>query len=319
MIENKAIISVVVPTKNRPDALRALMSDIENQEFKKFECIVVDDGSAPENKIIYKDIFDSLDSRFRYIEIDNQNNNDPGPSRARNSGIRAAVGDFIAFCDDDDRWIRSDHLSFAIKSLENYKGDLFFAGMRYSEKLLDQYLYTPAINFLTKNKISENLYNVDILSMSKFLSLRTLHCDTIVVKKSILFDAGLYFEKIRVSEDREFSYRLIDCCSKILFRSEICAELNISPHVSIFRTTALIDQYIFAYQASLRAIFVIKNRSIRKAALKTAAWDMIQVAEFFLEKNDKQHANFAIKQSILTYPSLYGIKLFIKSNIKRIY
>lgn len=316
MVENRIIVSVVVPTKDRPDTLHVLISDILNQEFKNFECIVVDDGSSSENKIKYRNILQSLDSRFRYIEIDNQNSNDPGPSRARNSGIRSASGNFIAFCDDDDRWIRSDHLNFAINSLENYGGDLFFAAMRYSERLLDQYLYTPAMKLLTKNEISENLYNVDNVSMSKFLSLRTLHCDTVVVKKSILFDAGLYFEKIRVAEDREFSYRLIDCCSKILFRSEVCAELNISPHVSIFRTTSIIDQYIFAYQASIRAIFMVKNRAIRKAALKTAAWDMIQISEYFLEKNDQQRANLAVRQSILTYPSLYGIKLWIKSIIQ---
>ena len=312
MVENKAILSVIVPTKDRPDSLRMILSDIAQQEFKNFECIVIDDGSSNENKIKYQSIFEKLDFRFRYVEIDNKLHNDPGPSRARNFGIRAAVGKFIAFCDDDDRWIRSDHLNFAVDALEKYNGDLFFAAMRYSEKLSDQYIYSIADKFLRNDKISENLFNVNVKNISKFLSLRTLHCDTIVVKKSILFEAGLYYEKIRVSEDREFSFRLVDCCDKILFRSDICAELNISPHSSIFRTTSLIDQYLFAYQASIRAIFMIKNSLIRKAALKTAAWDMIMISEYFIEKNEIDLAEIAIKRSILTYPSFSGAKRLIK-------
>ena len=315
MAENLPRASIVVPTINRPENLKVLLSDILNQNYENFECIVVDDGSSQKNKDIYHEIFKSIDLRFKYLEI--QHNINAGPSRARNFGIRMASGHFVAFCDDDDRWVRSDHLQVAVDTLENYDGDLYFAAMKYSENLNDNFLYTPAMKYLTENKISENLYKVSLKNMSEFLSLRTLHCDTIVATKKLLFDSGLYFEKLKVAEDREFSYRLVDCSSRIFFRSEVCAELNISPHDSIFRTTEIIDQYLFAYQASIRANFFVKKPLIKKTARKTAAWDMVQTAEIFMEKCDWERVNFALRQSFLTHPSYYCVKLWLKAIIQK--
>ena len=92
-------ISVIIPTYNRAHHLKAAVSSVLNQTYTDLELIIVDDGSTDATREVGEQ-FCHLDNRVRYLY---QNNG--GPSAARNMGIRAARGDFIAFLDSDDYWM----------------------------------------------------------------------------------------------------------------------------------------------------------------------------------------------------------------------
>ncbi|WP_263834158.1 glycosyltransferase family 2 protein [Salinibacter sp.] len=94
------MVSVVIPTKNRPKLLGRAINSVIGQTYGDFECIVVDDGSdIPASRVLKR--FD--DPRVRCIRYDTSR----GASAARNSGIRASSGRYIAFLDDDDEWIKT--------------------------------------------------------------------------------------------------------------------------------------------------------------------------------------------------------------------
>lgn len=99
-------VSVVVPTCNRPALLREALASIrafEGPEYS-FEILVGDNGSAPETRAAAED-FGAV-----YIKVDR-----PGAGAARNAGLHAATGDYLAFLDDDDVWLPSHlHRHFAI-------------------------------------------------------------------------------------------------------------------------------------------------------------------------------------------------------------
>ena len=88
------LVSVVIPTFNRSEALTEAVKSVQNQSYKSFELIVVDDGSSDETRCHFGDRKDLI---YLY-----QNNR--GVSAARNLGIRKARGEYIAFLDSDDRW-----------------------------------------------------------------------------------------------------------------------------------------------------------------------------------------------------------------------
>jgi glycosyltransferase involved in cell wall biosynthesis len=91
------LFSVVVPVFNR-DPSECLRS-VRAQTFSDFECLVVDDGSA--NGAEIEAAVEAMnDARFRYIRQENG-----GGGSARNAGIEAAFGRFIAFLDSDDEWL----------------------------------------------------------------------------------------------------------------------------------------------------------------------------------------------------------------------
>lgn len=92
------LASVVLPTYNRTKHLGRAIESVLNQRFEDFELIVVDDGST-ENTEAVVERFD--DDRVNYLE----HRVNQGGSAARNTGIEASRGDYVAFLDDDDSWL----------------------------------------------------------------------------------------------------------------------------------------------------------------------------------------------------------------------
>ena len=94
----KALISVVVTTFNRERLLLETLGSIRSQEWEGMEIIVVDNCSTDGTESAVTGL---NDSRIKYFRNDN------GGCIAvnRNFGISMAVGDYLAFCDDDDLWI----------------------------------------------------------------------------------------------------------------------------------------------------------------------------------------------------------------------
>ena len=84
------IVTVVIATRDRAAYLERLLGCIREQDFTIFECLVFDDGSAPETIALYEDIWRELDHRFRLILRAPQERQPGGPSRIRNRGIMEA-------------------------------------------------------------------------------------------------------------------------------------------------------------------------------------------------------------------------------------
>lgn len=91
-------VSVVIATHNRPELLREAIARALDQHYAgRIEVIVVFDKSEPENEL-------TQDAPGRSVTVI-RNTHTPGLAGARNSGIEAATGEFVAFCDDDDDWM----------------------------------------------------------------------------------------------------------------------------------------------------------------------------------------------------------------------
>ena len=92
------LVTVIIPTYNRAELLTRALNSVINQTYANLEIIVVDDASTDETQLIMSSM---IDKRMIYIRHDvNQRG-----SAARNTGIRAATGEFIAFLDDDDEYM----------------------------------------------------------------------------------------------------------------------------------------------------------------------------------------------------------------------
>ncbi|WP_454062751.1 glycosyltransferase family 2 protein [Candidatus Nitrospira salsa] len=91
-------VSVIIPTYRRPIFLRTALESVLAQTFPDFEVMVVDDASQDNTLDVVKE-FD--DNRIQYIAHEFNK----GGSAARNTGIRHARGEYIAFLDDDDEWL----------------------------------------------------------------------------------------------------------------------------------------------------------------------------------------------------------------------
>jgi len=92
----RVYVSVIIPTFNRSAFLKESIESVLAQTYRDFELIVVDDGSTDNTPEIM--------SLFE-VKISTITSKHEGPSAARNRGIMAAQGEFIAFLDSDDLWL----------------------------------------------------------------------------------------------------------------------------------------------------------------------------------------------------------------------
>lgn len=90
------LVSVIIPTYNRAATLRRTVDSALAQAYQPIEVIVVDDGSSDSTT----EVLDSYGNMIRAIRQENG-----GPSAARNTGARAAKGEWLAFLDSDDVWL----------------------------------------------------------------------------------------------------------------------------------------------------------------------------------------------------------------------
>jgi glycosyltransferase involved in cell wall biosynthesis len=102
-------VSVIIPTYNCENYICETIDSVFAQTYQDFEIIVVDDGSTDNTKEVLKKYSD----RIRYFFQEKS-----GPSVARNAGVRASLGEYLAFLDSDDIWLRNK-LEIQIKIMDS--------------------------------------------------------------------------------------------------------------------------------------------------------------------------------------------------------
>lgn len=120
------MISVILPTYNRAERVRQSIESVLKQSVKDIELIVVDDGSTDNTEDIVESI---VDQRINYIKL----NHNKGACAARNIGIEAAKGEYIAFQDSDENWYKNK-LEIELKALKEKKADVVFCKLNLSRK-----------------------------------------------------------------------------------------------------------------------------------------------------------------------------------------
>lgn len=100
-----ATVSIVIPVYNAEDFIQFTISMVQAQTYTDWELILVEDNSLDDTReILYEMRENTLDKRIKFIFLDDNNN---GPAPARNAGVEAATGRYIAYLDADDVWKRN--------------------------------------------------------------------------------------------------------------------------------------------------------------------------------------------------------------------
>ncbi len=118
------LVSVVVPTRNRPALLGDALASIVAQAYSRWEIVLVNDGGEPVENIASAALGDrTAGGRLRAFS----HAQSEGPAYARNTGIAEARGEVIAFLDDDDR-LAPAHLRGLVSALADTRSDIAYSG-----------------------------------------------------------------------------------------------------------------------------------------------------------------------------------------------
>ena len=185
-LDNSFSISVIIPTYNRRRTLSRSIESVLNQTIKAAEIFVIDDGSTDSTG-------DWVKSRYPPIKYIYQSNN--GVSNARNTGIRLAKSDWIAFLDSDDEWI-NNKLEEQVKALNKVK-ELKFC-------------HTDEIWIRNGKKLNQknNHQKFGGYIFNQCLDKCRISPSTVLCQKSLLTEMNGFDEMLSVCEDYDLWLRI---------------------------------------------------------------------------------------------------------------
>lgn len=194
------LVSVIVPIYKVEDYLERCISSILNQTWADFELILVDDGS-PDGCPLLCDQWRKKDSRIKVIHKENG-----GLSDARNSGLKIASGEFIAFVDSDD-WVSPDYLQILVESLQKNDCDIIECGIIRTRG------ETDGIRSGDGNTKVSLFQTEDALKQLIKDGLFHQYVWNKLYKRSVI--DGIFFEKGKTNEDEFWTYRVFGNAKRI--------------------------------------------------------------------------------------------------------
>jgi len=126
MLKNKAKVTIVISTYNRPDVLSVAIKSVILQTFSDWKILVIGDHCNQETE---KAVTSFNDSRIQYINLPHRVGDQSGSNSV---GIALAMTEYTAFMNQDDVWLQ-DHLEHAIEILEKTKSDFFIGKCGFAE------------------------------------------------------------------------------------------------------------------------------------------------------------------------------------------
>jgi glycosyltransferase involved in cell wall biosynthesis len=186
-----SLVSVIIPTKDRPEMLELAVQSVLAQTYKNLEIIVVNDGGVDVQKRI-----DKLNTRGNITYLKHPDNQ--GRSAARNTGIHVAKGKYIAFLDDDDTYYPY-HIQTLVEFLENSDYQIAYtdAVMAEQERRDDKYI---TVNSSVPYSLD---FDYDKILVSNYIPNLCL-----MYEKSCLDAVGLFDTSLHTHEDWDLIIKL---------------------------------------------------------------------------------------------------------------
>ncbi|WP_368895321.1 glycosyltransferase family 2 protein [Priestia megaterium] len=238
----KPLVSCIITTYKRPlKTLKRAIDSILNQTYDNIEVILVND--YPDNKTLVKEIetfLTSLENRNISHIVHEKN---LGACAARNTGITASKGEFIAFLDDDDEWLPTKIEKQLSLMIDDEIGLVYCQYFRMEKN----HIIKISPRDLCENATKE-IYTYNFIGGNSFPLLR---------KKAVL-DAGLFDENLQSSQDTDMWIRIIENDYKIRYLKEplvnyYVSDEAISTNVDKIKSgyTYLLNKYSHIYENDL--------------------------------------------------------------------
>ncbi|MBQ0028902.1 MAG: glycosyltransferase family 2 protein [Bacteroidales bacterium] len=183
------LVSAVITTHNRVDLLKRAIASVLNQTYSNVECVVVDDASTDDTNVYCE----SLPINYIRISPDERR----GGNYARNKGILAAKGEYVAFLDDDDYW-HTNKIEEQMNLVREKNAKVVYCGERLE--------FVDSDGVRCEDLLPVKWMNGDISRKILYNICTTTSC--LLVEKKLLEDIGLFDESISFWQEYELSIRL---------------------------------------------------------------------------------------------------------------
>lgn len=199
-------LSIIIPVYNAEDYLSGCLDSILAANLNGIEILLIDDGSKDGSLKLCQ----NYKKRFPFVQVFNQDN--CGPSAARNHGLNESNGKYVLFIDADD-YVEPSALHRTVELLREYDAQILVSDFQ-----------RIAANGCTLDKVYQieetELPIIDSLYMKKFLSdgERVWNIWRYIFQRDFLIVNNLYFiEGVNCAEDVEYIVRALTLVEKPVF------------------------------------------------------------------------------------------------------
>lgn len=192
-------VSVIIPIYNKENYIRECISSVSEQSLADIEIICVDDGSTDKSIDVLTQVMQT-DKRIKLISQRNQ-----GVGAARNVGIKAAMGEYIAFLDADDLYPSRNILATLYKKADDNKADICggsfetWNGTNLNKTFLEE---LSGFSFSEEGWIDYQTYQFDY-GYYRF-----------IYRREFLIENQLFFPYYQRYQDPPFMLRAFDCAKR---------------------------------------------------------------------------------------------------------
>lgn len=244
------LVSVVIPTFERPYFLKRAIESVLKQTYHQLEIIVVVDGLSEKTAALIDELQSNQVISISLI----QTNEKVGGSEARNIGVRQASGEYIALLDDDDEWFETK-MTAQIKEIQKKNltpsdDFLCFTSLeRYKDKNQKKYDKLPNVDYKNskKNSIADYLFETKGLKNIGFIQT-----STVIVPKRLLIQTPFTKGLIKhqdwdwlLNVDKEHRLKIIQVEDpQIIYHSDVPADTRVG-YINRWRFT---EQWVLKHR-----------------------------------------------------------------------
>ena len=293
---NTPLVSIILPTYNREHVISRSIDSVISQTYSNFELIIVDDGSTDNTS----DILKKYEGKVEYIKQKNS-----GVSSARNTGIKLAKGEYIAFIDSDDQWLPTK-LQRQIEYFMSHSRDGL--SMVCTDVTIIDTDGNPHERRRFMPKTSSCLLDTVDIFKDPYLGL-----PTVILKSCYLTSDNVFDESLRSAEDIDLYLRL-SLSGKAGYLHEKLVNIHQS-HNSLSDSITSYDDNIHVITRFLNQheeLFSPYQTAINRVMHNV----MLDYAKTLLWTGSKEKSRSKIKLAIRYKLSLTAVYLYLKSYLK---
>jgi glycosyltransferase involved in cell wall biosynthesis len=219
---NSILVTVLIPTRNRPRLLERTLLSVVKNIVKNMEVLVVDNNPDPAFSNAVEKTLQNFERSHPDIAWQYLHSAKPFASGARNDGLKIAKGQFICLLDDDDELL-DNSIATRVQHLLNDPS----LALLYCANEANVYPYP--FKMYRYYKYDKVRHNRGLMMMS---------CSSIIINKEIFIDNDLFFdERLRRIEDYDLCRRLIELDLKVGSIPDALVQINMHPDTRLSSNT----------------------------------------------------------------------------------
>jgi glycosyltransferase involved in cell wall biosynthesis len=313
------LVTVVIPAFNAERYITEALESVIEQTYRPIEIIVVDDGSTDNTVRAVKDYAAGAAraNRGREVELHCVCRQNGGPSAARNTGINKARGEYIAFLDADDLWMREKLEKQRRIYVMDPEIDIVFCDAVISRSSGER---NEEFCVFNQHSLTKNFFGHDFIVMNpmqKLLRLNFITTSSVIVKRKCFQDGLAFNEERRHAEDWELWLKM-SLRYKIGYVNDICMNKHEKGGGLSSESVSMVSSKINVLERFLGEQTSLVLARMSQDALSRELKDIYKWAGYFYMINGdprsaRRYYRKSLKEGMDAKTALYYLKTFFNA------